>query len=120
MTNNSKNTINTTASDTTAFRHDGGWEARDPAHTYKARGEFPTDIFMVMSNIPESVSISRARVEVDQMIGPDYSPTLTIEAYHIDLDGIRRWFNACKDCHVLAETVALEAEYTGERTYALP
>lgn len=90
-----------------------------PASTFKFRAEFPGDALRFFESLPElDLLYTRIAIDVDYYgcvvtFGlRDASEPEKSLAKMIDLAA-----NRLVDCHVIAETVELEQNYTGERKY---
>ena len=100
--------------------------AEDAPTTFKLRAECMADVGQLLQHI------AAKRVVVEAIMVPiDYMPwyegayageDVTLTGPHVgrcplDLDALRAILATITDGHVMLETVATAAEYTGERTY---
>lgn len=82
---------------------------------YKARAECYHDMAEVISRLQMNFDVDDLIVEPmihKNVLFPDVTFVFKCDANLYDIiDAI----NECEDCHVIAETVKLENDYTGER-----
>ena len=81
---------------------------------FRFRPEFPGDVQTAMSLLPQGVEVTRFE-HVPGTCKGDISVTIGLTGMR--LNDVRQWLAEVPDGHVMFETAALEADYTGERSY---
>ncbi len=90
------------------------------SNQYKFRAECQTDVIEFLCAIHKACSklLLREFVAVTEWDSDHPCPAVTVTiATNIPLWKVRNVMVAVPDGHVMVETLRLEAEYTGERTY---
>jgi hypothetical protein len=91
--------------------------------TYKYRCELPIDTDRFLAQIPDATNINRKHPDIELFLDRACTMPATLPDEDVtfqsalSLNDLIRIAGAIVDCHVIEETIELERNYTGERTY---
>ena len=81
---------------------------------FKLRAEVDQDLESLFDLIPDE---NIGSVQKEDLIPGLPDKVVTVELSEITLDQLKGYIQRIEDGHVMLETVALEKDYTGKRTY---